>query len=695
LAAYLVYFALAAAMLTFGLTLNIRSTISVIIVAGACGIAAGTPLAILGAIGRCASIGALVRGGVYLEALSTVDTVVLDKTGTLTTGRPEVIGVVSRNGASDHDVLAYAAAAESRSEHPIAGAIVRAAEERGLVVVQPERFAYTPGLGVDASVGGSRVLVGSARLMHQNGVFDPAVRSAGATHGIEVFVVRGGRVLGTIVMADRLRSEASRAVLSLRAMGIRTVLLSGDDRLVADAIGKEAGVDEVVANALPEAKQTYVRELVAAGRRVAMVGDGINDAPAIVEATVGVAMGSGTDVARESAGVVLLRNDLMPLVQAIRTARRARATIWTNFAGTIGVDLVGMGLAAAGLLNPLLAAFIHVASELAFILNSARLIPRTRLLVALLCLMAGASAGAQSGYRNTESGRPLRIEDAEAIELNGLELQFAPFRLERPRPGIERWQLEPRLGYGILPRTELVLRAPIVYREPGTYPRGGLAGIGVGALRNFNDETPALPSFALSGEVVIPAGGAATKSATWAIRGAATRTFTPGRLHFNAAYGTYNLIVYPTQPAAPGCTQTCGGIPFPFNDGPCEVDPAAGPIVEAPAFAPLRQFVLTPPQGLPTVRQGRRLLLGMAGDHSFPLWSTLLAADLFVERFSLSTQPADWTVELGARHQVTARVIVDAGLGRRFTGAAPAWFATFGTSYAFVADPLGLHGNCP
>jgi Cd2+/Zn2+-exporting ATPase/Cu+-exporting ATPase len=376
LSAYLVYFALTAAAVTYAITMNARSTIAVIIVAGACGIAAGTPLAILGAIGRAASRGALVRGGVYLEALSTVDTVVLDKTGTLTTGRPEVVSVATRPGVSEAEVLSAAGAAERRSEHPIAGAIVRAALARGIVPADPERFAYTPGLGVDATVDGSRIVVGSPRLLHALGVFDAAPRATPVAHGIEVLVARRGRVLGTVVMSDQLRPEAKRAVLALRAMGIHTVLLAGDAVCVAEAIGKEAGVDEIVGDCLPEAKQLFVRDRVSSGRRVAMVGDGINDAPALVAATVGVAMGSGTDVARESAGVVLLRNGLLPLVDSILIARRARATIWQNFTGTLSVDLIGMGLAAAGMLNPLLAAFIHVASELVFILNSARLIPR-------------------------------------------------------------------------------------------------------------------------------------------------------------------------------------------------------------------------------------------------------------------------------------------------------------------------------
>ena len=188
-------------------------------------------------------------------------------------------------------------------------------------------------------------------------------------------MARAGRFLGAIVIADRVRAEATQAIRAIQAMGIKTILLTGDARAVAEVIARELGISEVAADLLPDDKQKRVRELVAQGRTVAMVGDGINDAPALIEAQVGVAMGSGTDVARESADVVLLGNDLLKFADTLRIARRTRRIIWANFVGTIGVDAVGIGLAAFGLLNPLLAAFIHVASELTFILNSARLLP--------------------------------------------------------------------------------------------------------------------------------------------------------------------------------------------------------------------------------------------------------------------------------------------------------------------------------
>ena len=375
LAGYLVYFALGAAVLTYLLTRDIRSTISVVIVAGACGIAAGTPLAILGAIGRAARAGAIIKGGLFLEQLGRVDTVVLDKTGTLTYGRPEVRALLPVAGVDELALLDAAAAAEIRSEHPLGKTIVGRAREMGRPVREPESFAYTPGRGIDAMVDGDRVLVGNEVLMRANGIAIPNDLLAKYPEASEVFVARAGRLLGAVVIADTLRAEAAQAIRSIQSMGIKTVLLTGDAQVVATVIAKQLGISEVAADLLPEDKRQRVKELVDHGRTVAMVGDGINDAPALIEAHVGVSMGSGTDVARESADVVLLGNDLLKFAETLAIARRTRGIIWANFVGTIGVDALGIALAAFGLLNPLLAAFIHVASEMTFILNSARLLP--------------------------------------------------------------------------------------------------------------------------------------------------------------------------------------------------------------------------------------------------------------------------------------------------------------------------------
>jgi Cd2+/Zn2+-exporting ATPase/Cu+-exporting ATPase len=371
LAGYLVYFALACAAFTFLVTRDARSTISVVIVAGACGIAAGTPLAILGAIGRAARLGAIVKGGLYLEELGHVDTIVLDKTGTLTLGVPEVVAVRPLAGVAESELLVTAGIAEMRSEHPLAKAIL---SKVTVALPEPDRFKYTPGMGIICSSGGDEIVVGNRAHVVERGVaLDDC--PAASDDLSEVLVARGGRLLGAIHIADVLRPEAAQAVAKLRAVGFRTLLVTGDSPAIASSVGEQLGVDEVNAGMLPVQKLERVKALMSEGRHVAMVGDGVNDAPALMQASVGIAMGSGTDVARESANVVLIGNDLMKLVETLEIARRCRRIIRQNFVGTLIVDGTGVALAAFGFLNPLLAAFIHVSSELAFILNSTRLLP--------------------------------------------------------------------------------------------------------------------------------------------------------------------------------------------------------------------------------------------------------------------------------------------------------------------------------
>lgn len=383
LAGYLVYFAIACAILTLIISLalhrdfhtTIRATISVVIVAGACGIAAGTPLAILGAIGQAARNGAIIKGGIYLEALGKVDTVVFDKTGTVTLGKPRVTYVRPAKGESEHDVVDVAAIAERKSEHPLGQAILDRAAELSLPAVEPESFDYTPGKGIVCTSGGQEILVGSAALFRDKGLDATEVTLGAADPTSQVLVARAGRVLGAIGVADVLRTDAEAAVSALHAMGLRTVLLTGDAAAIATAVARRLGIDDVQAELLPEHKVARVKALRAEGRNVVMVGDGINDAPALMEANLGVAMGGGTDVARESADVVLIGNELSKFAETVRIARWCRRIIYTNFTGTLVVDGIGVGLAAFGLLNPLLAALIHVVSELVFILNSARLLP--------------------------------------------------------------------------------------------------------------------------------------------------------------------------------------------------------------------------------------------------------------------------------------------------------------------------------
>jgi len=370
LAGWLVYLALAGAALTYLLTRDLTATISVVIVAGACGVAAGTPLAVLAAIARTARRGAFVKDGTHLEQLSAVDTIVFDKTGTLTLGEPAVATVEAVPGLTEAQVLTAAASAEQLSEHPVGRAIVADALARGLRLATPEDFDYQPGLGITARIDGRRVRAGNATLV-------PADAAGRQPAGTAVHVEVDGAYVGRIVLADTVRESARPSVEALRRLGLRVVMMSGDNRASAEAVAAQVGIDEVHAELLPADKVRLIQRLRGDGARLAMVGDGVNDAPALAQAGVGIAMGSGTHVARESADIVLISSDLSDLVSAVDTARRARRVVLTNFVGTIAVDLLGMALAAIGLLGPVLAAVVHVGSESAFILNSARLIPRT------------------------------------------------------------------------------------------------------------------------------------------------------------------------------------------------------------------------------------------------------------------------------------------------------------------------------
>jgi heavy metal translocating P-type ATPase len=264
LSGYLVYFALVAAAITFVMTHNMRSTISVVIVAGACGIAAGTPLAILGAIGRGAQDGAIIKGGLYLEKLAEVDTILLDKTGTLTYGTPQVMEVRPADGVSSSSLVEAAAIAESQSEHPVARAILRKAAELGIHVQQPDRFDYTPGRGIVAEIKGEEIVVGN--WMH---FLDEGIKAAmPPTSDGAVLVTRGGHLLGSIRVADLVRPEAKTAIQNVKSMGLKTILLTGDSRRVADGVGKHLGVDEILAELLPDQKLRHVEELLAQGKKV-------------------------------------------------------------------------------------------------------------------------------------------------------------------------------------------------------------------------------------------------------------------------------------------------------------------------------------------------------------------------------------------------------------------------------------------
>jgi len=381
LATWLVEFAILFSLITFIVTRNLLSTISVIVVAGACGVAAGTPLAMLATIGNAAKRGVIVKGGSYIEEMNRVDTVVIDKTGTLTFGVPVVTDVSTVDECGQQEILLRAATAEKHSNHPIANAIVEKASELGIRPHEHSIFNYTPGKGVEVESQGQKIVVGNSALLSEKGVTIPtraiALASARAAEGkTSVFVAHGEKVCGLIAVADKIRDESRTAITDLKRMGVKTIMLTGDNRVAAQIVANEVGIDEVYAELLPQDKVAIIKRLVTEGHRVAMVGDGINDAPALAHANVGIGMGAGTDVTIEEADIVLMTNDLQKISYLVKASKRTYGTIMQNFYGTLTVDGIGMSLAFLGILNPLLAAGIHVLSELLFLLNAVKLMRR-------------------------------------------------------------------------------------------------------------------------------------------------------------------------------------------------------------------------------------------------------------------------------------------------------------------------------
>jgi heavy metal translocating P-type ATPase len=379
LATWLVEFTIAFAVITFVVTRNLISTISVIVVAGACGVAAGTPLAIVAVMGGLAKRGVIVKGGVYVQEMSKVDTVVIDKTGTLTFGDPEVTDIVGLDGCSENQVLTYAYTAEKFSKHPLARAIIAKAQELGVNPGSSSSSDYMVGKGIVSWYDGQQVLVGNSVLMHEQNIalsndVDTTITSKVSEGKTTVLVAHGGRICGIIGITDKIRDESREAVLDLEKMGISTIMLTGDNKVASKAVGDQVGIEEVHAELLPSDKVSYIEQMSTSGRKIAMVGDGVNDAPALALANVGIGMGTGTDIAIEEADIVLMTNDLGRIPTIVKASKKAYGVIMQNFYGTLIVDGIGLGLAFEGLLNPLFAAGIHVVSELVFILNSARLI---------------------------------------------------------------------------------------------------------------------------------------------------------------------------------------------------------------------------------------------------------------------------------------------------------------------------------
>ena len=382
--------------------LALANAVAVLVIACPCAMGLATPTAIMVATGRGAEFGVLIKSAAALERLHRVDTVVFDKTGTLTVGRPAVtdvipvgpaVGVRAAGGAAAEasgemtaadEILALAAAAEQASEHPLGEAVVARAKERGLALPPMREFSTVAGQGIDAMTTDGRVLLGNRTLMDARGidvdVLAPGVQRLAAEGKTVIYVAFAGQVLGVIAVADVPKPEAKSVVAALKRLGVSVAMLTGDHRLTAEAIARQARLDRVLAEVLPEDKAREIRALQAEGRRVAMVGDGINDAPALAQAEVGIAMGSGTDVAIDAADVTLMRGDLVGVVAAIELSRRTIRVIRENLVWAFGYNTILIPVAAGALyplwgvqLSPILAGAAMAFSSVSVVTNSLRL----------------------------------------------------------------------------------------------------------------------------------------------------------------------------------------------------------------------------------------------------------------------------------------------------------------------------------
>lgn len=359
------------------------ASVAVLIIACPCAMGLAVPTAVMVATGRAAQMGILVRSGEALERMASIDTVVFDKTGTLTEGRPEVVAITPAEGLADDEFLSVLASVEKSSEHPLGRAIVNLAEHRGLKLQPVEDFAALAGLGAEGRVAGKPTLVGRRALLAERGIALPADSSLSpsATAGrTTIWVAVDGRFAGTVALSDRPRAGARAVVEQLRGAGLRVVMLTGDQESSAQAIAHELGIDEVVAGVLPEGKLETLRRFQSEGRKVAMVGDGVNDAPALAAAHVGVALAGGTDVAREAADLTLMRPDLSLILQASALARSAVRLMKQNLFWALAYNAVCIPVAAGVLypsfgilLSPVIASAAMALSSVSVVSNSLRL----------------------------------------------------------------------------------------------------------------------------------------------------------------------------------------------------------------------------------------------------------------------------------------------------------------------------------
>ena len=356
------------------------AAISVLIIACPCAMGLAVPTALMVASGKGAQLGVLIKGGEALQRAHEIDVVVLDKTGTVTEGRPTVVRIAMARPSSitEQEMLSLAAGVEALSEHPLADAIVRAASERNVERQRVRDFESYAGRGAVAStLDGRRVSVGNLTLMREVGAavaeLEGEAKAVAAQARTPVYVAVNANVVGVLGLADPVKSTSQDAVSAFKRMGLEVIMLTGDARGTADAIAREVGIDRVVSELIPEQKVAEIQKLQASGRVVAMIGDGINDAPALARADVGIAIGTGTDVAIEAGDITLMRGDLRAAVDAIALARRSMRTMRQNLFWAFVYNVIGIPLAAAGMLSPVIASAAMAFSSVSVVGNSLRL----------------------------------------------------------------------------------------------------------------------------------------------------------------------------------------------------------------------------------------------------------------------------------------------------------------------------------
>jgi Cu2+-exporting ATPase len=387
---YLVYVALGSGVGAFvawyvfageGLLFALTAAVSTIVIACPDALALATPTAITVGVGKGAREGVLFKNATALEETAGIDTVIFDKTGTLTQGKPALTDIITADGFVEAELLRLAASADRPSQHPLAEAIVAGAAGRGIEVRVPEKFNSVPGHGIEARVDGRRVLIGNRRLMEREGIdpreLEAQVQALASDGKTAMYVAVDKKLAGVVAVADTIRDSAREAVRALHGLGIQTVMLTGDNRRTAEAVARQVGMDQVIAEVLPEDKARKVAELQGAGRNVAMVGDGVNDAPALAQAMVGIAIGAGTDVAVETADVVLVKNDPADVSRSIQLARKVHGKIkqnlfWAAIYNMIAIPVAGGVLypSLGVLLRPEWAALVMSASTMTVTANA-------------------------------------------------------------------------------------------------------------------------------------------------------------------------------------------------------------------------------------------------------------------------------------------------------------------------------------